>query len=126
VRGLPDAEHVIEPGQVSVGSVAPELGEELHLLDLGPEAPRPSEDLVPGADVLEGHPLVLVEEEDGDVGGVDELLDLVVAQVLVEPRLLVQPVRLVDDEGPEGAGSAVVNAPIPGRGSSTASWTSCR
>ena len=42
--------------------------------------------------------LVFVEEEDTAAGGIDDLFDLVFAEVGVEARFLVEAVSLVDDE----------------------------
>ena len=56
------------------------------------------------ADVAEGDALVFVDEEDDALGGFDQFLDLVLAEVAVEPALLVQAVGFVDDQHVEGVG----------------------
>ena len=64
VRRLPDAEHVVQPREVAVGPVAPELRDELLLVHLGLVGLGPVPYRVHAAYVLDGDPLALVDEED--------------------------------------------------------------
>ena len=73
-------------------------GGEIHLLYRSTMLVSPLHDLVPRPNVPQCHPLVLVQKEDDDVGCVDELSDLVLPEVPVDPRLLVQSMRFVDYE----------------------------
>lgn len=106
-----DAQQVVQPLDVAVRAVAAELRHELQL-------PRgrctlrsgPLPDLVGGADVLQGHPLILVQEEHGGAGGVDDLLDLVLAQVGEQAALCIQPVGLVRQDGVERVGGGIDEA----------------
>ena len=56
-------------------------------------------------------PLVLIEEEDGERGGVDEFLDLVFAEMAEESGFLVQSVGFVDDESAKGIGGCLRERP---------------
>ena len=49
-------------------------------------------------------PLVLIKKEDGEGGGIDELLDLVFTEITEESGFLVQAVGLIDDEPLERVG----------------------
>ena len=83
-------------------------------MDLGSADFGPFPDLRRLPDVLEGDPLVLVDEEDAELGGLDDLLDLVLAQVLIHPGFLVQAMGLIDDQCVERVGLRVgVRAGVP-------------
>lgn len=104
VGGRADVEHVVEPGEVAVRAIAAELRGEAVFLDRGAFRLGELADGLLAADVAEGDALVFVDEEDGALGGFDQFLDLVFAEVAVEPALLVQAVGLVDDQHVEGVG----------------------
>jgi len=55
--------------------------------------------------------LVFIEEKDGEGGGIDEFLDLVLAEVAEESGLLVQPVCFIDDQPAEGVGRSRCEGP---------------
>ena len=102
MRGVADAEGVVQPGEVGVGPSAPELAGEVVGVNGGVGLLGPMADFVFGADVGKGDFLVFVEEKYGCAGGMDDFLDLVFAQVAVEAGLFVEAVRFVDDEAVVG------------------------
>src|SRR5690606_35547973 len=62
------------------------------------------------ADIRQGNDLVVIREKDRAIGASDQLRYLVLAQVAVEPRLEVEPVSFIDDEGVEGTWRGVDEA----------------
>ena len=95
---IPDLQGMVQPGQIAVGSVAAELGYQLHTGDPGPFPPGPLFDFGHRPDVLQGNPLGFVDEKDRASAGMDDLLDLVLAQVVEHAGFLVQSVGLVHQD----------------------------
>jgi hypothetical protein len=98
-------EHPVDPCEVTVRAIAAELGFEIHFGDRGSQGFRPLADLGFVSDVLPVNALILIEEEDGEGGGVDEFLDLVFTEIAEEAGFLVQAMGFVNDESAEGVGA---------------------
>lgn len=112
--GIGQAENAVEESDVAVASVAPELGDEYHVLveiEFAVQFLRPILDGVDGSDILRRDDLILVDEENADERGVDDFLDLVFADALEDARLCVEPVSFVHDEAVESVGRAVHKLP---------------
>src|SRR5690606_3909565 len=93
-----DRKGLVEPGEVAVGAVAAELRLQFAMLDLPALLLRQRFDRGVRADVVDADSLVLVDQEDRALRSGDQLLDLVLAEVAVEPASLVEAVRFVDDQ----------------------------
>src|SRR5690606_25014539 len=102
IGGLPDSKHIVQPRQVPVRAIAAELGRQLQPRNVCASLCRNLLDGPSSADICQGNDLVVICEEDRAVGASDQFRDLVLAQVAVEPRLEVEPVGFIDDEGVEG------------------------
>lgn len=112
--GIGQTENTVEESDVTVASVAPELGHKHHILveiELAVQFLCPILDGVDGSDILRRDNLVLVNEENADERGVDDFLDLVFADALEDARLCVEPVSFVYDKAVESVGSAVHKLP---------------
>ncbi|MOA25175.1 hypothetical protein D3C78_1458850 [compost metagenome] len=66
------------------------------------------------AHVTERDALVLIDEENRALGRYDQLLDLVLAQVGVQPALLVEAMGLIDSEHVEDIGLGIDEGTGPG------------
>ena len=104
VRRLPDAEELVNEGEVPVRAVAPKLGGEVEVGDDGAFGHGLRADFGFRADVLDVDALVFVEEENCRASGADELEDLVFAEVAVEPGFFVESVGFVHNQGAKGVG----------------------
>ena len=87
------------------------MGGKVEVGDFGARGLCPAPNFVFGADVVDVDSLVLVEEEDAAAGGVNDLLDLVFAEVGVKARFLVEAVGFVDNQGIECIGSTSYEGP---------------
>lgn len=112
--GIGQTKNTVEESDITVASVAPELGHEHHVIveiEFAVQFLRPILDGVDGSDILRRDDLILVNEENADERGVDDFLDLVFADALEDARLCVESVRFVNDEAVESVGSAVHKLP---------------
>src|SRR5690606_12097386 len=110
IGGLPDSKDIVQPRQVPVRAIAAELRGKLQPRNGCASLGR---DLLNGpssADICQGNDLVVIREKDRAIGASDQFRDLVLAQVAVEPRLEVEPVSFIDDEGVEGTWRGVDEA----------------
>ena len=95
VRRVPNPEHSVEPGEIAVGTAAPELTREFELLHFGPELQGLFADGGDRADVLHMHALFVVHEEDRDLAGLNQFFDLILTFVAVHGAFFTQSVRLI-------------------------------
>src|SRR5664280_745728 len=95
-------QRVVDPREVPVRAIASELRDELAFGDGRAKARRPLPERLHMADVTQGDALIVIDEEDRATSGDDQFLDLVLTQVAVQPRLLVEAVRLIDDQHTKG------------------------
>ena len=102
MRCFPDAEELIDEGEVAVGAVAAKLGGKVEVGDDGAFGHGVRSDFGFRADVFDVDALVFVEEENRCAGGADEFENLVFAEVAVEPGLFVEAVGFVHDQGAKG------------------------
>ncbi|MNN32106.1 hypothetical protein D3C81_1458180 [compost metagenome] len=83
VRRRADLQHVIDPVDEAFGSRATELGRQGVLMNFGAIGTCDSLDFRYGADIIRSNPLEFIDEKDVDPRGLDDILDLVDATVLV-------------------------------------------
>src|SRR5690606_13864844 len=102
VRRRADLKHIVHPGKVAVGACATELRTQCIFFDLGAACSSKLPDDCFGADVLERHALVFVDEEDAAFRRLDQFLDLMNAQIAIEATFLRQSVRLIHHQNVEG------------------------
>lgn len=106
-----DLQDPIHPGEVAIRAIAPELGNKIHFRDGGTERFRPFADLGLLPDVFPMNALVLIEEKDGEGGGINELLNLVLAEIAEEAGFLVEAMGFIDDEPTEAVGGCIGEGP---------------
>src|SRR5690606_24575863 len=107
IGGRPDIEHVVQPREIAIRPAATKLGSQVVFLDEGALGHGELPDRLLAAHVTERDALVLVDEEDRALGGADQLLDLVLAEVGIQAALLVEAMRLIDDEHVEDIGLGI-------------------
>ena len=96
VGGAPDVQGVVYPGQVAVRATTHKrLGERVFFYG-NTFFFRELDDLIFGPDVFQGDALAFIDEEDRALGGVDDLLYLVLTVGSVHPRLLIETMGFID------------------------------
>ena len=103
VGGRTDLEGIVEPGEVSVRTIAAKLRFQLQLGNFHILCFCPVSNLFLVADILERDFLVFIDKEDAAAAGSDELPDLVFS-FGKHAGLLVEPMRFVNEEAAEGVG----------------------
>ena len=89
---------MIDPGEITIGAVAAELGGQGHFADFRAAALGPGTNFRLLSNIPQRDPLVLINEENRALRGLDDLLDLVFTQVLIKAGALVETVGFVDDQ----------------------------
>ena len=102
-------QEVVDELDVGIAAVAAELGDEFGFLaedHSGAEGVAPFPNLPYTADVFGRDGLVFVDQEDGEEGGIDDFLDLVLAAP-VAVHLFHEAMGFVDDQAIVPVGSDV-------------------
>ena len=104
-----ELERVVDPLDERVGAVRTELRLELEVAHLDAALRGRFADQVGAADLAGAHDLQVIDEEDGDAAGIEDVVDLGLARARLRGREAIRadrpdPVRLVEDRDVEPVG----------------------